>query len=252
MKDITFIGSGNVAYHLCKVLSDLGFQIKLFARNQLSAQEFVSEFKVELISKIEEIKNQFVLVCVSDTSIPSIISALDDSNRIAYTSGNQDLNSLLKKQNLGVFYPLQTFSKEREVNLFDVPFLIEANNSYFTQELFDLAWLISKKVEFADSQKRKSLHLAAVFANNFTNHILFQAKKILEEKDIDWSLLIPLIQETISKAIEFGPENAQTGPAKRNDLNTIKNQLEQLNPDLKSIYLDLSNSILENYGHKKL
>lgn len=252
MKDITLIGSGNVSYHLCKTLSDLGFQIKIFARNKLSAQEFVAEFNVELISTIEELKDQLVLVCVSDASISSIISALDDSNRIAYTSGNQDLNSLVKRKNLGVFYPLQTFSKEREVNLFDVPFLIEANNSYFTQELFDLAWQISKKVEFADSQKRKSIHIAAVFANNFTNHLLFQAKKLLEEKEIDWSLLHPLIQETILKAIELGPENSQTGPAKRNDLNTIENQLEQLNPELKQIYLNLSNSILENYGHKKL
>lgn len=252
MKEITIIGSGNVAYHLCKALIDLHFQIKLFSRNSVSAQEFASEFQIELLSTIEEIKNQLILVCASDSSVASIVSTLDDSNRIACTSGNQDLNSLIERQNLGVFYPLQTFSKDREINLFDVPFLIEANNSYFAQELFDLAWQISKKVEFADSQKRKSIHLAAVFANNFTNHLLYQAKNILEQKDIDWSLLRPLIQETISKAIELGPENAQTGPAKRNDLNTIENQLEQLNPELKQIYLDLTNSILEKYGHKKL
>ena len=252
MKEITIIGSGNVAFHLCKIFTEKEYTIQLYSRNGVTGNDFFNRFDLKLIHSLDEIKHQLVLICINDSEIPLMINQLDDSNRIAYTSGSVELNKLSHKANLGVFYPLQTFSKERNLDYSQIPFLIEANNEYFNQELFDLAWNISNKVEFADSIKRKNIHLAAVFANNFTNHLLYQSKNLLESKDLDWNLLKPLIQETVSKALELGPENAQTGPAKRNDLNTIESQMKQLNPELKQIYLDLTNSILENYGYKKL
>lgn len=252
MNEITIIGSGNVAFHFCTVFTEKNINIQLYSRNGVTCQDFVNHFDLKIITSITEIKNQFVLVCVNDDEIHGIISLLDDSNRIAYTSGSVALNQLGQKSNLGVFYPLQSFSKDRKLEYSQIPFLIEANNEYFYQELFDLAWSISNKVEFANSEKRKKIHLAAVFANNFTNHLLKISKDILDQNEIDWKLLEPLIKETISKALELGPENAQTGPAKRNDLNTIQKQLEQLDSSSKEIYTQISNRILENYGYKKL
>lgn len=252
MEKITIIGSGNVAFHLCKLFSGLNFELDLFSRNSSKAKQFEKLFKLNHISSIEKIKNEFVLVCVSDNSVNEIISKLNDNNKIAYTSGVTELNSLPKKANLGVFYPLQTFSEQRDLNLNKVPFLIEANNEAFGKELFELASKISQKVEFADSEKRKNIHLAAVFANNFTNHLLYLSKKILAKKNIDWNLLLPLIQETFSKAIEIGPENGQTGPAKRKDLLTIEKHLKELDSPMKEIYQEITNSILQTYGHEKL
>lgn len=252
VKEITLIGSGNVAWHLCQTLSGLDYNVRLFARNIAAAQEFQQTFDVQLIEKPEDIQNQLVLVCVSDSGIVPVLSLLDKSNRVACTSGTTELQTLPARENLGIFYPLQTFSKERKLDLFEVPFFIEANNTYFAQELFDLAWQLSHKVQFADSARRKELHLAAVISNNFTNFLFTLAKKYLEEKQSDWKLLEPLIRETAAKALDLGPEKAQTGPAKRNDRNTLAQHLDMLDGPQKEVYLLLSNAILEHYNHEKL
>ncbi len=252
VREITIIGSGNVAFHFCRFFTEKKYNIHLFARNKISYEALLNQFDFTQINAIDSIKNQFVLVCVNDSEISTIVAQLDDSNRIAYTSGSVELNTLPQKLNLGVFYPVQSFSKERSLDYSQIPFLIEANNEYFNQELFDLAWSISAKVKFANSETRKKIHLAAVFANNFTNHLLKISKDILDENQIDWKLLEPLIKETISKALELGPENSQTGPAKRNDLDIIHKQIEQLDSSIKEIYIQITNSILENYGYKKL
>lgn len=252
MNRLTIIGSGNVAYHLCDAFRALDFEIDLFARNTESRKLFAATFQVNLIENLSELKNQFVLLCVNDSAIPEVIGQLDLSNKIAYTSGTLALKNLPQRKNLGVFYPLQSFSIERKVDFFKIPFFIEANNEYFAQELFDLAWKLSRKVEFADSEKRKQIHLAAVIANNFTNHLLFLAKNHLDQQQIDWKILQPLVTETFAKAFELNPESAQTGPAKRDDKETLQAQLALLDSPLKEIYLEISNSILESYKHEKL
>lgn len=224
----------------------------MYSRNQQNAELFRNHFEVELIGAPEDIENQLVILCVTDAAIPELVSRLSSTNRIAYTSGNMELKSLPGYPELGVFYPLQTFSKDRQVNFFEIPFFIEANNSHFAQELFDLAWKLSRKVQFADSSTRKQLHLAAVICNNFSNYLLTLSKEQLENKGIDWKLLHPLIAETVSKATDMGPENAQTGPARRGDRNTIREQLEMLGSPLKEVYLTMSKAILERYHHEKL
>ncbi len=216
------------------------------------AAELAKHSGAELLSSMELIRDQLVLLCVSDAAIPPILDLLDNSNRVTYTSGTTELQSLPQRENLGVFYPLQSFSKARSLNLFEVPFFIEANNSWFAQELFDLAWQLSHKVQFADSVKRKELHLAAVISNNFTNFLLGVAKNYLDQQQIDWKHLEPLLRETISKAIELGPEQAQTGPARRDDKQTMQEHLSMLEGKPKEIYLLLSNAILEHYKHEKL
>lgn len=252
VNEITLIGSGNVAWHLCSAFSGMDYTIRLFARNTGAAKEFQHVFGIQLIESLENIQNQLVIVCVSDSGIIPVLTRLDKSNRVACTSGTTDLKTFPSFENMGIFYPLQTFSKERKLNLFEVPFFIEANNTYFAQELFDLAWKLSHRVQFADFTQRKELHLAAVISNNFTNFLFGLAKEYLEVHQLDWKLLEPLIRETVSKAIDLGPEQAQTGPAKRNDRNTLAEHLSMLNAPEKELYTLLSNAILEHYNHEKL
>ncbi|MCE3296568.1 MAG: Conserved putative Pyrroline-5-carboxylate reductase [Crocinitomicaceae bacterium] len=252
VNEITLIGSGNVAWHLCPAFLSLGFSVSLFSRNTAASKEFQDKFDVQLIPGIESVRDQLVILCVTDSEIAAVLNLLDSSNRVAYTSGTTELNSLPHRENLGVFYPLQTFSKARRLDLFEVPFFIEATNTYFAQELFDLAWKLSHKVEFADSGTRKELHLAAVISNNFTNFLLTLAKEYLEARNLSWGHLGPLVRETVEKALEIGPEKAQTGPATRDDKNTIRKHQEMLSPPLKEIYHLLSNAILEHSKHEKL
>lgn len=251
MKNITIIGSGNVAFHLTKAFSDKNHLVDVFARRKDQQLGKLAN-NYDDLSLLRTLKDQFVLICVSDDSIISILEQLDDSNRIAYTSATFSIENAPRKQNIGVFYPLQSFSKERDLNYVEIPFLIEANNEGFAQELFDLAWELSNNVHFANSSDRKQLHLAAVFANNFTNHLYSIAKNHLDKYQIDWKLLLPLIQETSKKIGEMDPNEAQTGPAKRDDKQTIHRHLEQLDIAEREIYLQITNHILTTFAHEKL
>ena len=148
-------------------------------------------------------------------------------------------------ENYGVFYPLQTFSKFRDIDFSTVPICIEANNKKLEKILVNLAKYISNSVHLVDSEKRKMLHLSAVFACNFVNHMYSVATEILNQSDIPFDLLKPLIVETMQKAIDFDPQNAQTGPAVRNDQNIMLKHIELLkdNPEFEKIYRFVSESI---------
>ena len=248
MTKVTLIGTGNVSFHLCKAFCERKIEVSLYGRNKTELEEFRNQFKIKLVDKIEQIdEKSLVILCVNDDKICSILSNLNLEISVAYTSGSVTLNSLPERENLGVFYPLQTFSKARKVDIFKTPFLIEATNEYFSQILFDLAWIISSKVEFADSEKRKHLHLAAVFANNFTNHLFYLSKDYLSKNNIDFNLLTPLIKETFSKLEDLNPFEAQTGPAKRMDFETIDKQKNLLEGNNLEIYEVITKSILETY-----
>lgn len=251
MKGITSIaimGTGNVAFHLGKAFFDKGIAIKeVYGRNKELAHQLADSVKSVVASNINDLRGDLILICTSDDAIESIVSQLPKDSKIAYTSGAVSLEKFKDFKDIGVFYPLQTFSKEREVNLFEVPFLIEATNSFLAQELFDLAWLLSRKVTFASSEQRKKYHLVAVFVNNFTNHLFYQSKKYLDQEALNWEYLQPLMKETVEKTLLSTPEDAQTGPAKRNDLETIKMQSEMLSGMPKEIYELLSKSIINTY-----
>jgi predicted short-subunit dehydrogenase-like oxidoreductase (DUF2520 family) len=151
--------------------------------------------------------------------------------------------------NTGVFYPLQTFSKTKKVDFKDIPIFIESNNIDTEQVLMLLAKAISNKVSKIGSEERKALHVAAVFASNFTNHMLTLSKNIIEQNSLNFDVLKPLILETINKSLAVGPENAQTGPAKRGDLEILDKHLEFIkdDPALAEIYKVLSQHILDRY-----
>lgn len=248
IQSISIIGTGNVAFHLGSAFLDRGIEIKyVYGRDAEKAKSLSFQLKAQVAPSFESLKSDLILICVSDDAISEVIARLPLDAKIAYTSGSVELQQFNKHENVGVFYPLQTFSINRPLNLFEVPFLIEANSIEFAQELFDLAWVISRKVSFATSEERKIYHLAAVWMNNFTNHMIYQSKEILDRKNLDWHYLLPLLKETVAKLDTMEPYDAQTGPARRNDLSIIEQHEKSLSSTQKEIYSLLTKSIMEVY-----
>ncbi len=251
IQHISIVGLGNVGYHLAKALAERGIHISHIVTSQTEAPDFLSSTR--LLHDYDLLPtDQLVLLAVPDDKIGEVLEKIPESTPVAYTSGSKKIDSLPKRKNLGVFYPLQTFSKEIDVNIFEVPFFIEGNNTEFAQQLFDLAWKISRKVSFANSEDRGKLHLAAVFVNNFTNHLNYIAKSYLDQENLDYEHLIPLLKETVNKLERNSPYDAQTGPARRNDKKVLYEHLSKLSDEKKEIYKVITNSILEAYKHEKL
>lgn len=246
---ISIIGSGNVAFHLGRAFRGQITINTVYSRNAKSGQELANELSAKFTSKIADIPlSDLALICVNDDEIGNVIDQLSIEQSVAYTSGSVGLNQLPQRDDLGVFYPLQTFSKNRETNIFEVPFFIEATNEVFAQDLFDLAWMLSRKVSFANSTDRKNLHVAAVMVNNFVNHLNLLAKDFTESKNLNWDHLKPLIKETAAKLQDINPSDSQTGPAIRGDESTISSHLDLLGGNTKEIYKLLSESIQKQHS----
>ena len=244
IRSITVIGTGNVAFHLTRSLLESEIIIDgIWGRNPAAALALADTLGTEAITSLESISSDLALICISDDAIPEVLDQIPDYVKVAYTSGGLPMTALTSRDDLGVFYPLQTFSKDRFQEMFNVPFLIEANNPVFAQELFDLAWKISKNVSFASSEERLHYHVAAVFVNNFTNHLFTIGKEYLDGHDLNWEYLRPLIQETVRKIKTLTPEEAQTGPAVRGDEEIIARHLNELSGSPREIYSLLTKSI---------
>ena len=248
VKTISIIGSGNVAHHLGKAFANHITIVSVHSRNIETGSELAEELDAYFAEEIDSLlPADLFLVCVSDDEVNTVISQLPEDAEVAYTSGSVSLKDIDKKENLGVIYPLQTFSKEREIDLFEVPFFIEATSEVFGQKLFDLSWLLSRKVVFANSEERRNLHLVAVMVNNFVNHIDFLAEKFLKSKSLEMDFIKPLIKETALKLQSLSPQAAQTGPAIRHDSKTIASHIDMLDGDTKEIYKLLTESIQKHH-----
>lgn len=251
IKRVFIIGAGNVGSQLAIALKSIVEVVGVYSKSGVSAKLVTEQFELPFFESLEEIPScDLVLICSNDDSIQSILEKLDNRFNVAYTSGSVELNQLPNRPNLGVFYPLQTFSKGRKVELNKVPFLIEATNEIFKNQLFDLGLKLSKNVSFADSADRKKLHIGAVFINNFTNHMAYLAKEFVESNELNWEFLKPLLEETTNKIMDVNPFDVQTGPARRNDQLVINNHLEQLTGTPHDIYKIVTKSIVNTY-HKK-
>lgn len=246
---IVILGSGNVATHLAKALRKINVQIaQIWSYHYENAADLANKVDAVAIKRLEEldIDADICLVSIKDDAIPASVVCLKAfKGVVVHTSGAVNVNIFDGLANYGVFYPLQTFSKAKELSFADIPLCLEANNANTLQILKDLATRLSENVIEVDSEKRKILHLAAVFACNFTNHLYTLADEVLKEHHLDFSILRPLINETAAKVQSALPRDVQTGPAIRNDEQTLQKheQLLLQQPQLLEIYKTLSNSI---------
>ncbi|WP_316738224.1 F420-dependent NADP oxidoreductase [Pedobacter aquatilis] len=248
--DVVLLGSGNVATHLAKALVAKGEKIvQVYSQNLNNAQQLASEIGAGAVSNFADLLHNadLYIISVKDDAIDEVASQLKNvEGLVVHTSGTTDVKVLSKHGlNSGVFYPLQTFSKNKAVSFDNIPLCIEAEKETDLNLLENLANKISNRVYKLDGEKRKVLHLTAVFACNFPNHLYALSAKILEDNNLEFDILRPLIFETADKVMTNLPIDVQTGPAVRNDQNTINEHLKMLNnlPQLQDIYQTLSNSI---------
>ncbi len=254
IKTISFIGSGNVSSHLAAALQNAGHRIvEVLSPNIGNAKQFAEQFTCNLAEDIQYLntKVDLLIISVPDARVEEVAKALPPFKGIvAHTSGITRMNVLESAQNYGVFYPLQTFTRDRKMDISDAPFCIESSSKEVGEKLFNLAGEISKSVQFVNSEQRKHLHLAAVMVSNFVNHLYGISHDFMESKQLDFDLLLPLIRETAAKVQDISPEKAQTGPARRNDEVTLKSHLKMLknSPEHEELYRLFSEQIKKKYN----
>ena len=250
IKSISIVGLGNVGWNLAIALRDAGYEIKnIVSRNPLSAKAIEDIIDTSIISDINQITEEpdLYLLAVQDSELKSVAASLSGTGQIvAHTAAGIDMSVFSDKINgFGVFYPFQTFTQGTDMLYSDIPFLLEADSEETLDALKEVAERISGKYSFAGAEERLSLHLAAVFACNFGNHMVTIADYLLNKNNLDLKLLLPLLKQTLKKLDTLSPKEAQTGPAIRNDLITMSKHLKLLadEPELKDIYEALSESI---------
>lgn len=249
MVSIVIIGSGNVAQHLITAFlqSNEVELVQVFSRQKEKVSHLISLDKI--VSDYTEIKSADVyLHAVSDNVIAEVSEKLPFENRlVVHTSGSMPMEVLNIKNRRGVFYPLQTFTKNKSVDFKAIPICLEAETENDFLTLKTVAQSISSRVESISSEQRKALHVAAVFVCNFVNHLYQMGQEICEEHNLSFELLQPLIIETAQKITQLSPKEAQTGPAKRNDTTTINAHLHFLtDANQKEIYQLLTKSIIDH------
>lgn len=253
MLSIVLIGTGNVAQQFYKAMGNKkGIKIiQVIGRNKKKLTPFAN--CPETSTDFKNISDADIyIIAVNDDSINPVSQHFTNkSGLVVHTSGSMPLSVLADSVRKGVFYPLQTISKERKIDFSEVPICIEAERSEDYELLRELANTISDQVQTMTSEQRKSVHLAAVFVNNFTNHLYHIGKEICDEAGVPFKILNPLIIETAKKATQDNILNAQTGPAIRNDKLTMKKHLALLKiKDYRDIYSVLSNSIRKTHEKK--
>ena len=249
---IILIGAGNLATHLGKAIFAAGHDVvQVFSRTMQSATALASEVGAQPVTDISDVRADadMYVVSVKDSALAELIPALckgKETKVFLHTAGSIPMDVFQGMAlHYGVLYPMQTFSKQREVDFSQIPCFIEANDEHALQQIGDVAHQVSSRVYHLASEDRKYLHLSAVFACNFVNHCYALSQEILEEHGIPFDVMLPLIDETAAKVHELDPKDAQTGPAVRYDENVLRAQgaLLKSNPQIKDIYDRMSMSI---------
>lgn len=251
---IVFIGSGNVATNLSQSLYNAGAEIlQIYSRNIENARILASKTNAEFIDNLKYLNPSadFYFFAVNDDIIYSLIEKISIKNKIvAHTSGSLSIDILNKVSiNNAVFYPLQSLSKEKVISFKDIPLCLEGSNDYTLLKIKEIANLISNCIYEINSYQRKVLHIAAVFASNFTNFMYIAAEEILKKEGLDFEILFPLIKETAFRIENRSPKNLMTGPAKRKDFNIINQHFEFLDkyPDYKEVYKLITEKIITKF-----
>jgi len=251
---IVLLGSGNVANHLGNILYHSGHSvIEVYNKFDESGNVLAKKLGASFVNNISKVNKNadLYIISVVDDFIEELVSKLNITNGVVvHTSGTKKLCVLNKFQNYGVWYPLQTFSKNTKLNYSNIPFLLEANNNKNLRLLEDFTKTFSDNIFNINSEKRKLVHVAAVFACNFTNYLFSVSEDILAKNDISFDILKPLIQETVGKVIRNSPKQSQTGPANRKDLSLINEHLMLLENDkeYQKIYGLLSENIIKDFN----
>lgn len=269
---IVLIGAGNLATHLGKALHAAGHDmVQVFSRTMQSAETLASLLDAEPLTDIAQVRDDadVYIFSVKDSALVQLVAQLcrheadglgedgavnalrkakkgEHERVFLHTAGSMPM-SVFKgmAQHYGVLYPMQTFSKQREVDFSIIPCFVEANDEFAQKQIEGLAREISGRVYQLSSEDRKYLHLSAVFACNFANHCYAISQELLEEHGIPFDVMLPLINETAAKVLEMKPKDAQTGPAVRYDENVIGKQSKLLenHPHFKKVYDSMSKSI---------
>ncbi|HAQ18030.1 MAG TPA: DUF2520 domain-containing protein [Prolixibacteraceae bacterium] len=253
IENVVIIGAGNLATQLALALVEEGIRVKqVYSRSVESARVLAEKVNASFTNDLSQLlpEADLYVIAVKDSAIQEVLEnlSLNENQLIVHTAGSVPMNILEGfTQNYGVFYPLQTFSKSRKVDFSDIPVCIEANHPSSLLKLEKLGKRISSTVNQINSDERKTLHLAAVFTNNFVNHFYAIGAEILQVKKLDFDLLKPLIRETAAKIENIHPLEAQTGPAKRNDKAMIGQHLKMLQdkPEYQKIYSFVTESIFQ-------
>lgn len=253
MISVVLLGAGNVASHLFKAFSKTEniSVIQWYNRTYNAIKDYKNE--TDTIDDLSQLKEADVyIMALSDDAIARLSLALPFTNRfVVHTSGSVSLHDLNKKNTRGVLYPLQTFSKDATIDFINVPFCIETEDKSKLEILKNIAETVGSKHYKISTEQRQTLHLSAVFVNNFTNQLYRIAHEISDAKHINFDILKPLIAETANKVQDISPYMAQTGPAKRNDIKTLKRHLKLLeNKEHTNIYELLTQSIQKTHGIK--
>lgn len=249
MIKVVIIGSGNVAHHLIETFakSKKVNVIQVFARQNGNLTPLLDSYDIT-DNFYDLIAADLYIIAVSDDAIAKVSSQLPFENRlVVHTSGTVSINSLDAKNRKGIFYPLQTFTKNKAVDFSQIPICLESANETDFEVLKSVADSISNTVFKINSHQRKALHVSAVFVNNFVNHLYQLGNDICIENNVPFDIVKPLILETANKVMRLSPKDAQTGPAKRNDSTTIEAHLELLSTEnQRTIYKILTQSIQNN------
>ena len=252
-KRIVLIGSGNVATHLALGLRNKCHITQVYSRTMAHAERLSRMIEgsvaVDDLSHID-LNADIYIICVPDDAIGSIVASVPDNGALwLHTSGTTSLDVLSKhRENCGVLYPMQSFSRELAVDWNDVHIFVEGSNDKTLEIVKNLAGILTSNVIPCDSDKRRVLHVAAVFSCNFTNHMWCQASDLLAEHGLSFDAMLPLIRNTVEKLNNLTPEQSQTGPAQRGDHDVISRHLSMLDGRRHEIYKLLSESIMEMAG----
>lgn len=251
MKSVVILGAGNVAFHLTRALLQNTVNVRqIFNRTLSRAEELGESHNISFTNKISELeKADLYIIAASDSAVEELSHYIPfDDCLVVHTSGSLKTDILKGDYRKGVFYPLQTFSKRKNLRYEEIPFFVEAENKEDEDALYALADKISNEVHRVDSAKRQKLHMSAVWVGNFVNHLYYLGNKLCEENDLPFDVLKPLIEETALKVQDMTPYDAQTGPARRNDEIIINKHLEILEDSrLQQLYRLLTDSIQRTY-----
>ena len=246
------IGAGNVATNLVRALSATGIEVvQVYSHTLAHARELADTVNAGATDDLSalEMGADIYIISVKDDAIANVVSSIPDNGALwVHTSGSIPMTVFEgRRQRYGVFYPMQSFSKQIATDFTEVPFFIEAVNDGVALEIEALAQRLSQRVFHATSEQRRRLHIAAVFACNFANHLWTLADDVLRDAELPFDVMLPLISTTVDKLKRLSPAESQTGPAMRRDHRVMQSHMAMLDKDKALIYKTLSDNIMKRH-----